>query len=83
MENEDTLSAWIAERCQQSAQAYETSGALFRSWSDFAEVTGEYKGSNKEFSQKLEKYGFAKKRGAIGMIFRGIALKPQGSEGYS
>jgi putative DNA primase/helicase len=82
MENEDTLSAWIAERCEKSPQAFETSGSLFRSWSDFADATGEYVGSIKEFSQKLEKHGFVKKRTAIGTIFRGIDLKPCSTAGH-
>jgi putative DNA primase/helicase len=81
MENEDTLSAWIAECCTKSPNGFEKSSTLFASWCQYAVSAGEDKGSNKAFSQNLEKHGFVKKRTMIGTAFYGISLKSQSTQG--
>jgi putative DNA primase/helicase len=57
LEAEDALAAWI-EDCGQSEQsAWESVSALFKSWKAWADRSGEYAGSLKKFSQRLEDRG--------------------------
>jgi len=74
LEGEDSISAWIEERCELGAKHWSRSGALFASWKAWAELAGERVGSQKAFSEKLEgrglvpkKEGHAKARGFLGI----------------
>lgn len=59
-ETEDALGAWMAECCDTApgTSRFETSEALFTSWSEWAERAGEYVGSRRRFSQNLQARGF-------------------------
>lgn len=54
LESEDTISAWIEERCECKESFQDTSGNLFKSWKAWADLMGEQALSRKEFSAKLE-----------------------------
>jgi len=57
LEAEDALAAWIEDAGERDVNAWEASSALFRSWKQWAERAGEYVGSLKKFSQRLEERG--------------------------
>lgn len=62
LEAEDALAAWIEAAGQTDADAWESTTTLYRSWKSWADRAGEYAGSLKKFSQRLEDRG-----GAIGI----------------
>jgi putative DNA primase/helicase len=47
----------IEERCECKASYQDTSANLFASWKAWAELNGEFVGSQKQFSEKLEGRG--------------------------
>ena len=52
---EDSLAAWIEEKCERSASRIgRRHAALFASWSAWATAAGENPGSSKRFAQALE-----------------------------
>jgi putative DNA primase/helicase len=51
---EDSIAAWIEERCELDPNAWETSASLFASWKAWAELNGEFVGIRKQFTEKLE-----------------------------
>jgi len=61
-EAEDATAAWVEERCEINASHWTSAGALFASWKAWAELAGEFVGSQKTFSQKLEGRGIEQKR---------------------
>jgi P4 family phage/plasmid primase-like protien len=73
---EDTLGTWIDEQCAVDKAYSESSSTLFRDWKSWADAAGERPGSQKAFSQNLEKRGFRREHGEKGATFFGIALKP-------
>ncbi|MGD0420626.1 MAG: phage/plasmid primase, P4 family [Xanthobacteraceae bacterium] len=54
LEAEDALAAWIEDEGDIDLNAWEASADLFRSWKNWADRSGEYHGSIKKFSQRLE-----------------------------
>jgi putative DNA primase/helicase len=54
LEAEDAIAAWIDERCERGANHWETAAKLFASWKAWAELAGEFVGSQKQFGEKLE-----------------------------
>ncbi len=79
LEAEDAMAIWIAECCLVSKSYKTTGGDLFASWKQWAELAGEFVGSQKRFGQALEPRGFAKNRqaGTGRAMFDGIGLKPR------
>ena len=77
LETEDTIATWIEERCECGKSYRDTSGNLYASWKSWAELNGEFVGSQKSFSEKLQardsiektKIGDKKTRG-----YRGIRI---------
>ena len=59
---EDSLAAWIEDRCERSTSAWVSSSALFASWNSWATGAGENPGSSKRFAQALESRGFSSSR---------------------
>jgi putative DNA primase/helicase len=57
LEAEDATAAWMDERCEVKATYWESSAALFASWKAWAELAGEFVGSQKQFGEKLEARG--------------------------
>ena len=80
LEAEDALAAWIEDSGEPDREAWCSSTALFRSWKTWADRAGEYAGSLKKFSQRLEDrasaIGMVKARGSDGTRgFYGLRLK--------
>ena len=71
---EDSIAAWIEEKCERSAAAWESSAALFSSWSAWANAAGENPGNSKRFAQALETRGFTPNRKMNGRGFDGLML---------
>jgi putative DNA primase/helicase len=78
LESEDTLSMWMEECCELGRGLWESSKTLWSSWKLWGESAGEYVGSRKWLSNKLQDRGFraAKRYGQRG--FKGLKVK-----GYS
>lgn len=57
LESEDALAAWIREATDPDPNAFELSTDLFKAWKDYAEAAGEFVGSARTFSSKLEERG--------------------------
>ena len=86
-EDQDSLGQWLAECCEvndqglidtgcTSAMLCGKSSSLFGSWKKWCDDGGETPGSNKSFSEQLMRLGFQKKRSKNGIVFYGLALKP-------
>lgn len=80
---EDSIAEWMTERCNTGPNFYGTSADLFLSWKHWAELAGEFLGSQKRFSQALLDRGFILRReGRTGRSgFEGIAPKDDCAEG--
>jgi putative DNA primase/helicase len=75
-EAEDALAAWLEDCCVREPRAFASRDSLFRSWTEWAGLNGEFAGSNKRFIAALETRGFEphKREGQRGFI--GLKLKP-------
>jgi putative DNA primase/helicase len=81
LESEDTIVAWIEERCERDPNAWTSSAVLFASWASWATKAGEALGSQKKFCQKLRDRHFHKHDVTAGRGFKGLRILPQeGSE---
>jgi putative DNA primase/helicase len=77
LEAEDAIAAWIADCCGRDQNCWESSTALFGSWSGWANKNGESIGSQKAFSQKLEdRAGLTKHVTNAGKGFYGLRINP-------
>ena len=76
LEAEDAISAWLDEKCERDAAAWESSTALYSSWKAWAELNGEPPSSMKHLSQKLESRGWQRFRKTSGAGFNGIRIQP-------
>lgn len=74
LEGEDALTAWLDEKCQRSPHSRSSSTDLFVSWKVWAEGAGEYAGSQRQFSQRLEDKGFVKEKTRHGREFLGLRV---------
>lgn len=76
---EDAIGTWMDECCGVDKIYTERKSDLYASWKTWAEVAGEFAGSQKAFSTELENRGFeqAREPGTGQRTFRGIALKPK------
>lgn len=63
-QEQDVLGEWLNEKCivdRENANRMATTQELFASWSTFAKAANEPAGTERSFSQKLEKDGFSRK----------------------
>jgi putative DNA primase/helicase len=75
LESEDAVAAWLEDCAQRDPNTFTKSAELFASWTEWATKTGEYVGSQKRFSQKLEDRGFELARDHYrGRGFRGLRV---------
>ncbi|OAI28690.1 hypothetical protein A1351_11335 [Methylosinus sp. R-45379] len=74
LEAEDAIAAWIDDKCDRDAKAWEQSSDLFGSWSAWAEKAGEPVGTMRRFSQTLESRGFIPQRKMNGRGFAGLRI---------
>lgn len=76
LENEDTVGRWLSERAVLGPQYFASSTALYEDWKKWCEASGEFVGSQRLFSQKLEQHAqLEKRRTELTRGFMGIALK--------
>ena len=71
---EDSVAAWIDEKCDRDRNAWESSSELFASWTAWATAAGEPVGSQKRFSQTLETRGFTRRRTEDAQGFLGLKV---------
>lgn len=75
LEAEDAIAAWLEDCATRDSKAFEKNSALFASFSEWADKSGEHVGSRKRFSQSLEARGFTPHRDReLGRGFYGIRL---------
>jgi putative DNA primase/helicase len=58
LENEDAIKLWLEECCALDASYWTAVGILFERWEAWAKARGEFVGSARHFSQRLEANGF-------------------------
>lgn len=80
LESEDTLLAWIEDRCRRDKRDETQAARLFASWKAWCELTGEFPGTAKAFGARLAEHGFEKRHSMIGWMYRGISLLEAESE---
>lgn len=73
--DQDSLSEWIAERCERQRSATMPARAAFADWKSWMVQRGEDPGTEKRFSAELERT-FAKQRITAGVHFLGVKLRP-------
>ncbi len=76
IDQQDTLGAWIDERCERAADASERSSDLHRDYAVWCEGQGLRPKSNKSLSEDLRAAGFDKRATELGKVFYGLRLKP-------
>ncbi len=75
-EAEDAMGRWISERCKQGANDTALTATLFNDWKQWSEISGEYTGTQRRFSDALLARRFEKWRNSMGVRgFRGLDLK--------
>jgi putative DNA primase/helicase len=74
LEAEDTLLAWIEDRCTCARNLETQASTLFASWKAWTELTGEFTGTAKAFAEKLALHGFEKRHSRTGKMYRGLSL---------
>ena len=74
LESEDATAAWMEDCCIADREGWVTSAALFTSWKVWAENAGEYVGSSKAFTAKLEARGFTLRRKNSARGYDGYSL---------
>ena len=74
-EEQDNLTAWFAERCERKTAANAASRALFSDWKKWSLERGEDAGTEKRFSENLQRLA-AKKKTPKGMVFLDLRLLP-------
>jgi putative DNA primase/helicase len=75
LESQDSIQAFVDERCVVNKREQEGSSALFASWTAFCENRGERPGHAKTFNDALEKKGFKREKAERGKVFRGLRLR--------
>ena len=70
---QDSLAAWLEERCEAKDLSEAPARALFQDWKRWMTERSEDPGTEKRFSEKLEGYA-AKKRTNKGIMFLGLKL---------
>ncbi len=71
---EDLIAVWIEDRCYQEPDARAKASELYKSFKEWAEVTGERPMSQRAFSMALESHGYRKEKTMDGRYFHGLRL---------
>ncbi len=71
---EDLIAVWLDDRCYQEPAARTLASALYKSFKEWAEATGERPGTQRAFSMALESHGFQKEKTREGRFFLGLKL---------
>jgi putative DNA primase/helicase len=75
MEAQDTVGAFLEERCEVAPGGETASSKLFTAWTAFCEDRGERPGIQKTFNDALDKKGFKRGRTKSGAVFYGVKMK--------
>lgn len=70
----DWLNNFLAERCTQDETFSEKSGALYQSYRDYCEKTGEYTRNAPDFKAAISSAGFTYTKTAAGILVKGLRL---------
>lgn len=73
--SQDALANWLDERCENSRDGWESSGALFANWRSWCDLNGEDSRTQRWFAQQLEAKGLKPERTSRARGFRGIVLR--------
>lgn len=76
----DALRRFLDERCLLGPNFTARSSELFGVWSAWCAREGEATGTNKAFTEALQRRGYDTNRTGIGMVWRGIGLAADGAE---
>jgi putative DNA primase/helicase len=75
-EAEDAMGRWMTERCNLGVNHKALTATLFNDWKQWAELSGEYIGTQRRFSDALLARRFEKWRNSMGVRgYQGIDLK--------
>ncbi|WP_052214199.1 phage/plasmid primase, P4 family [Belnapia sp. F-4-1] len=74
-EDEDTLAEWVNTRCLLDPKAETGTRVLFSDWKEWCSSRNEEPGTEKRFSEALERHA-VKKRTNTGAVFKGLKLLP-------
>jgi putative DNA primase/helicase len=75
-EAEDAMGRWMSERCNLGVNHKALTATLFNDWKQWAELSGEYIGTQRRFSDALLARRFEKWRNSMGVRgYQGIDLK--------
>ena len=75
-EAEDAMGRWVSERCNLGVNHKALTATLFNDWKQWAELSGEYIGTQRRFSDALLARRFEKWRNSMGVRgYQGIDLK--------
>lgn len=77
MAEQDDLALWIEECCTVADGLKAKSSELFQSFDQWKRRNGENAGSNKNFSQRLERKFQKMPRSSSGLFFAGLQLRPE------
>jgi putative DNA primase/helicase len=75
MHGEDALGRWIDDRCSLGKTMWAVGGELWKSWLAWCDLNKEPAGSQKNFSQEMQRRGFTLSRVNFARGFDGVALK--------
>lgn len=77
-EEQDNLASWFVERCERRTTANVASRALFADWKRWSLERGEEAGTEKKFSENLQRLAL-KKKTKTGAVFLDLRLLPNGN----
>lgn len=76
LEAEDTMAAWLAERCTMDPNAWSSCSELFDDYERYCRGRNEFIGAQKSFSEKLgRREGISPHRTNVARGFNGVSLK--------
>ena len=74
-QEQDSVAAWLAERCERKAGAEMPSRAAFGNWKVWMAERGEEAGTEKRFSEGVQRHAL-KMKTRTGAVFVGFKLRP-------
>jgi putative DNA primase/helicase len=74
--SQNTVAAWIEERCEVGEALWDLSSRLFASWREYAEKAMLIVGNAVAFEDKMNRLGHTKRKKTAGMVYRGLRVRP-------
>ena len=66
---------WLEERCDLGERHTAPTGALYKSWSEYAKVAGEEPGTSKSFASEMQRRGFTPGKSNGVRIYRSLSRR--------